>query len=43
MEPKTYVYAQTQDKKLLEELDEYIRIIEKAQEEDGYIQTQIQT
>lgn len=42
MEAKMYVYAQTKNKKLLEELDEYIRIIGKAQEEDGYLQTQIQ-
>ncbi len=42
MEAKAYVYAQTKDPKLLEELDEYIRIIGKAQEEDGYLQTQIQ-
>lgn len=41
MEAKTYVYAQTENKQLLEELDEYIRIIAKAQEEDGYLQTQI--
>ncbi|WP_282080357.1 glycoside hydrolase family 127 protein [Aquimarina algiphila] len=42
MEAKTYIYAQNGDDKLLEELDEYIRIIGKAQEKDGYIQTQIQ-
>ncbi|GAF02153.1 hypothetical protein JCM21142_3780 [Saccharicrinis fermentans DSM 9555 = JCM 21142] len=42
MEAVSYVYAQTKDKKLLKELDEYIRIIGKAQEEDGYLQTQIQ-
>ncbi|WP_282136380.1 glycoside hydrolase family 127 protein [Seonamhaeicola maritimus] len=42
MEAKAYVYAQTKDQKLLDELDEYIRIIGKAQEEDGYLQTQIQ-
>nr|WP_320117316.1 beta-L-arabinofuranosidase domain-containing protein [uncultured Marinifilum sp.] len=42
MEAKTYVYAQNKDPKLLEELDEYIRIIGKAQEKDGYLQTQIQ-
>ncbi len=41
MEAKTYVYAQTENKQLLEELDEYIRIIAKAQEADGYLQTQI--
>ena len=42
MEAMSYVYAQTKDAKLLEELDEYIRIIGKAQEDDGYLQTQIQ-
>ncbi len=42
MEAKMYVYANTKNKKLLEELDEYIMIISKAQEEDGYLQTQIQ-
>ncbi len=42
LEAKTYVYAQTKDEKILEQLDEYIRIIGKAQEEDGYLQTQIQ-
>ncbi|WP_111706202.1 glycoside hydrolase family 127 protein [Lutibacter citreus] len=42
MEAKTYVYAQTKDKKLLDELDEYIQILAKAQREDGYLQTQIQ-
>jgi DUF1680 family protein len=42
MEAKTYVYGTTKNKKLLEELDEYIAIIGEAQEEDGYLQTQIQ-
>lgn len=42
MEAKAYTYAQTKDKKILQELDEYIRIIEKAQGEDGYLQTQVQ-
>ncbi|MBN7813344.1 glycoside hydrolase family 127 protein [Algoriphagus sp. H41] len=42
MEAICHVYAVTQDPQLLEELDEYIRIIGKAQEPDGYIQTQIQ-
>ncbi|WP_282124410.1 glycoside hydrolase family 127 protein [Algibacter mikhailovii] len=42
MEAKTYVYGLNKNKKLLEELDEYIRIIGKAQEDDGYLQTQIQ-
>ncbi|MBU3025321.1 glycoside hydrolase family 127 protein [Zobellia galactanivorans] len=42
MEAKTYVYAHTKDKALLKELDEYIDIIAKAQENDGYLQTQVQ-
>ena len=42
MEAKTYVYSQTKDEKLLEELDGYIEIIAKAQEEDGYLQTHAQ-
>ncbi|MBU2945854.1 glycoside hydrolase family 127 protein [Zobellia uliginosa] len=42
MEAKIYVYAHTQDKELLKELDEYITVIGKAQESDGYLQTQIQ-
>ena len=42
MEAKTYVYAQTQDENLLNELDEYIGLLAKAQEPDGYLQTQIQ-
>ena len=42
MEAKMYIYGQTKDENLRKELDEYIRIIEKAQEEDGYLQTQVQ-
>lgn len=42
MEAAMYVYAQNGDKKLLKEIDAYIEIIGKAQEEDGYLQTQIQ-
>ncbi|MBJ7881541.1 glycoside hydrolase family 127 protein [Gelidibacter salicanalis] len=42
MEAKTYVYAHTKNKQLLDELDEYVAILAKAQEEDGYLQTQIQ-
>jgi len=42
MEAMSYVYAQTKNPKILEQLDEYIRIIGKAQMEDGYLQTQIQ-
>ncbi|MEO1450492.1 MAG: beta-L-arabinofuranosidase domain-containing protein, partial [Bacteroidota bacterium] len=37
-----YVYAHSEDKKLLARVDEYIAIIGQAQEEDGYLQTQIQ-
>lgn len=42
MEAAMYVYAQNGDEKLLSQIDEYIGIIEKAQMEDGYLQTQIQ-
>jgi len=42
MEAKIYAYALTKDEGLLNELDEYIDIIGKAQEPDGYLQTQIQ-
>ena len=42
MEAKVYAYGLTKDAKLLKELDEYITIIAKAQEDDGYLQTQIQ-
>jgi DUF1680 family protein len=42
MEAIMYVYAQNGDEALLKELDEYIEIIKKAQESDGYLQTQIQ-
>ena len=43
MESVVYIYAQNGDKKLIKQLDEYIDIIGKAQEEDGYIHTFIQT
>ncbi|OHX63877.1 glycoside hydrolase family 127 protein [Flammeovirga pacifica] len=42
MEAAMYVYAQNGDKSLLEEIDGYIDIVAQAQEEDGYLQTQIQ-
>ncbi|TKB43665.1 glycoside hydrolase family 127 protein [Thalassotalea mangrovi] len=42
MEAKTYAYALSKNDALLTELDEYIDIIGKAQEPDGYLQTQIQ-
>ena len=41
MESAVYVYAINKDEKILKELDEYIEIIGKAQEEDGYLSTQI--
>ncbi len=43
MEAYMYIYAQNRDEKILKELDDYIAIIAKAQGEDGYLQTQIQT
>lgn len=39
MEAVSYLYAQNRDEELLAELDSYIEIIGKAQEENGYIQT----
>ncbi|GGA76046.1 ATP-binding protein [Neiella marina] len=42
MEAKAYAYALTKNESLLKELDEYIDILAKAQEPDGYLQTQIQ-
>ncbi|WFO18209.1 glycoside hydrolase family 127 protein [Cellulophaga baltica 4] len=42
IEAKIYVYAQNKNSKILKEIDNYIRIISKAQEADGYLQTQIQ-
>ena len=42
LEAATYVYAQNGDKNILKQLDEHIAIIAKAQEPDGYLQTQIQ-
>lgn len=42
MEAAIYIYAQTADQNILDKLDEYINIIGKAQEDDGYLQTQIQ-
>ena len=42
MEASIYIYAQNKDPKVLEDLDEYIAIIAKAQEEDGYIHTKVQ-
>jgi len=42
IEAALYVYAQNGDENLLKKLDAYISIIGQAQEEDGYLQTQIQ-
>ncbi|MDC2891223.1 beta-L-arabinofuranosidase domain-containing protein [Psychrosphaera algicola] len=42
MEAKIYAYGLSKDAALLTELDEYIDILSKAQEPDGYLQTQIQ-
>lgn len=42
MEAKIYAFALSKNEALLAELDEYIDIIGKAQEPDGYLQTQIQ-
>lgn len=42
MEAKTYVYGLSKDESILRELDEYIALIGRAQEEDGYIHTHIQ-
>ncbi|WP_066218951.1 glycoside hydrolase family 127 protein [Formosa haliotis] len=42
MEAKTYVYGLTKDEAILKELDEYIALIGRAQEPDGYIHTHVQ-
>ncbi|UMB61702.1 glycoside hydrolase family 127 protein [Lutibacter sp. A80] len=42
MEAKMYIYGLTKNESLLKELDEYIAIIGRAQEDDGYIHTHIQ-
>jgi hypothetical protein len=42
MEAKMYIYGLTQNESLLKELDEYIGVIGRAQEEDGYIHTHVQ-
>ena len=41
MESAVYVYAINKDQNILKELDEYIEIISKAQEEDSYLSTQV--
>ncbi|MDO7173114.1 glycoside hydrolase family 127 protein [Mariniflexile sp. AS56] len=42
MEAKMYVYGLTKNESILKELDEYIGVIGRAQEEDGYIHTHVQ-
>ncbi|MBJ2173587.1 glycoside hydrolase family 127 protein [Aureibaculum sp. A20] len=42
MEAKMYIYGLTKKASLLKELDEYIEIIGKAQEDDGYIHSYVQ-
>ncbi|BAX80566.1 glycoside hydrolase family 127 protein [Labilibaculum antarcticum] len=41
MEAEMYVYAQNKDENILADLDQYIDIIGKAQQSDGYLQTQV--
>jgi DUF1680 family protein len=41
MESAMYVYAINKEKSILNELDEIIQVIAKAQEDDGYLSTQI--
>ncbi len=41
MEASTYIYAINKDERIVEELDEIIEVIAKAQEEDGYLSTPI--
>jgi hypothetical protein len=43
MEAATYVYAINKDTKIIDELDGLIEIIGKAQQDNGYLQTQITT
>lgn len=42
LEAAMYIYAQNGDEELLKEVDAHIEIIGKAQEADGYLQTQVQ-
>lgn len=42
MEAKTYIYGLNKNQSILKELDEYIALIGRAQEEDGYIHTHVQ-
>ncbi|GAB3648609.1 glycoside hydrolase family 127 protein [Echinicola sediminis] len=39
MEASMYIYGVNKDKKIIEELDEIIEVIGKAQQEDGYLST----
>jgi len=41
MESAMYVYAVTRDPRILDELDEIIEVIGRAQQHDGYLSTQI--
>jgi len=41
MEAAMYIYAINQDEKIIDELDEYISIIAKAQEPDGYLSSHV--
>ncbi|SDR69876.1 hypothetical protein SAMN05216503_0479 [Polaribacter sp. KT25b] len=42
MEAKMYIYGLTKNESVLKELDEYIAVIGRAQEDDGYIHTHVQ-
>ncbi|WP_282122120.1 glycoside hydrolase family 127 protein [Algibacter mikhailovii] len=42
MEAAMYIYANNKDEKIIDELDGLIEIIGKAQQDNGYLQTQIQ-
>ncbi|RKR12194.1 hypothetical protein CLV91_2319 [Maribacter vaceletii] len=42
MESTMYLYLENKDEKLMDDLDEIIEIIGKAQEEDGYLSTHVQ-
>ncbi len=42
MEAAVYVYSQNKDQKILDDLDEIISVVAKAQQEDGYLHTHVQ-
>ena len=42
MEASTYVYSLTGDESIVTELDEIIDVVRQAQEDDGYLHTEIQ-